>query len=317
MNYVCSELQGALYQPKEFVEIDDCWVISACKDSPLLTVSDLKLIFVHRGELKNSKGPLVEYLFVYCYQFLFCLHSHMYKYYSLRLLNNNKPFILNGVDISDVEKQVKVQHTQKDTSLIKNFAELPGEYCTLLPSVVNFKEFYGKFKDLFTNDKQFKEIVTLYCETTNGLSPLYDNVLQKMAQLQTIFETLIGVPSSTKCGLCGTDHYNEDWETFLGRQLKEYGITNLDDIHLIVKIKTTLNKIARVKYVHYAKYFNPNELQNIAMEIRDGKYSDNNISVNQILETKPELWRIIDWNNVYMAYSVLVRNLMYLKNFSS
>jgi len=318
MNFKCSELQGAIHQPKELLEIDNCWIIPACKGGPVLAMPDLKLIFVYQEDMSKGDKALVEYLFVCCYQFLFCRYSEVYRLYSLRQLNRSESFVLSGTDISDIEKQIQNDYGQQDTELSKDFTNLESQYCTLLPHPVNFQEFYGKFVELYNKkNNKFKEIVTLFCETVNGLRPLYNNVLEQIAQLQTIFETLLGEPKSSKCCHCGMPRYVEDWDVFLEKRLKKYSITDPDDISLITKIKKTLNKVARVKYVHHSDYYNPNELRNIVADIQADGYSDYKFDINQVLAKQTKYWRTIDWENVYAVYLVCVRNLIYTRYFLS
>ena len=319
MNFRCSELQGAIHQPKELLEISNCWIIPACKGGPVLEMPDCKLIFVSKEDTAEGERALVEYLFVYCYQLLFCSYSYVYWFYSLRQLNRSRSFTLSGVDISHIEKQIRSKYVKQDDVLLssRDFTNIESDYGTLLPHPVNFQDFYGTFEVLYKNDKKFKEIVTLFCETVYGIRPLYNNVLQQIAQLQTIFETLLGNPKSSKCSHCGMSHYVEDWDVFLEKRLKEYGITDPDDICLMTKIKKKLNRLARVKYVHNSKYYNPNELRNLIADLQADGASDYNFDINQILVQKTDSWRTIDWNNVYTYYLVCVRNLIYSKYFSS
>lgn len=316
MNYICSELQGATYQPRELLEVDNCWIIPACKDNPVLTMSDLKLVFTYQENIEKINGPSIEYLFVYCYQFLFCAYSNIYQFYSLRYLNNYKPFNLNGENIGDIEKQIKSIYLLKGNRFVKNFNNLESEYCTFSPFTVNFQEFYIKFTELFKNDNKFKEIVMLFCETINGYRPLYNNVLQQITQLQTIFETLTGKPSEEKCNYCKISHYVESWEIFLERHMKDYGYEP-EDIRMIIKIKGVLNTIARVKYVHNSKYYNPYEIKNLIIDTQTGEKPENDLSVNQIINKKSDSWRGIDWINLYNSYLIIVRNLIYMKFFES
>ena len=135
--------------------------------------------------------------------------------------------------------------------------------------------------------------------------------------MQTIFETLLGEPKSSKCSHCGMPRYVEDWDVFLEKRLKKYGITDPDDISLITKIKKTLNKVARVKYVHHSDYYNPNELRNIVADIQADGYSDYKFDINQVLAKQTKYWRTIDWENIYVVYLVCVRNLIYTRYFLS
>src|SRR5882672_10370536 len=101
MNFRCSELQGALHQPTEILEIDDCWVIPACKGGAVLQASDSKLVFVSREETSKDNHLISEYLFVCCYQFLFFNYCNIYRFYALRQINIQENFFLDGEDINN------------------------------------------------------------------------------------------------------------------------------------------------------------------------------------------------------------------------
>ena len=223
--------------------------------------------------------------------------------------------MLSGADISDIEEQIRNTYIQQDNPLSKDFRNIESSYCSLLPRAVSFQEFYGRFRHLFRKEKKFTEIVTLFCETVNGLRPLYNNALQQIAQLQTIFETLLGHPKKLRCCHCGMEHYVEDWDVFLEKRVKEYGITDPDGTRLMTKIKKKLNRAARVKYVHDAQYYNPNELRNIVADMQAGGKAEENSDISQLLAKKNDSWGSIDWLNAYGTYIVIVRNLIYLKYF--
>lgn len=307
MNFRCSELQGAIHQPNKLLELDNCWIIPACKDSPVLTMPDCKLVFVYEDGVRKENGALEEYLFVHCYQFLFCRHSFMYWSYSLRQANHSGSLVLSGTDINNIEKQIRNKYGQQHAALSIDFTNIESPFKTFLPTPVNFQVFYGKFTELYKKDEGFKEIITLFCETINGLKPLYNNVLQQIAQLQTIFETIIDKPKGLK----------EKWAIFLKKRLKDYGITNQDDISLIIKINKTLNDVARIKYVHHSDYYNPRDPHNMIADLQategNSSYSSD---THAILNKQPESWKAIDWENLYSIYMVLVRNLIYYKYFT-
>ena len=314
MNFRCSELKGAIYQPQEILEIANCWVIPACKGGIVMGIPDFKLVFVCQEDVaKGNKASEEEYLFVHCYQFLFCNSSVVYWHYSTRPIIRSEPFVLSGEDISDVEKQIRGKYVQQGNTLARDFANIESFY-TSFSHPVNFQEFYGKFTELFRNNGEFKGIVTLFCETINGVTILYDNVLQKIAQLQTILDALLGQPKQSYCRYCKSSRNGETWDAFLERRLREYNITDPDEIRLIIRIKKALND-ARVKFIHHAKYYNPKELRNIVEDIRDDRLSDYKFDINSVLAKKNESWRTLDWDNVYRIYSVMVRNLIYFKYF--
>ncbi len=310
MNFRCSELQGALHQPKELLQIADCWIIPACKGGPVLAMPDLKLIFVYQEDVTRGNKDFEEYLFVCCYQFLFCVYSHVYWSYSLRTLNRPESFILTGTDISHIEKQIRNKYVQQDTEFSIDFANIDGPFRTLLPFPVNFPDFYKKFVELYNKeDNEFKEIIALFCETINGLRPLYNNVFQQIAQLANHFEPRILLDKP--------ERYAEDWNSFLKKRLNEYGITDSDYISLITKIRKTLTKDARVKYVHHAKYYNPNEPRNIIADFQAGGNSNYNFDIKEVLDQDTNSWKSMDWINMYNVYQICVRNLIYSKYFLS
>jgi hypothetical protein len=321
MIFKCSELQGANFQPRDLLKIDNCWIIPAFNGAPMSTMLDHKLIFVYQKETPDYDRYFEEYLFVCCYQFLFFVYSHIYKCFSLSRHYPLNSFILNGSDISDIEKQIQNKYGQQDAVYWKEFSidftNIDGPFHTNLPISVNFQDFYRKFMELFKKDNEFKEIVTLFCETVNGVKPLYNNVLQQITQLQTIFETLIGSPKSSKCSRCGMNYYVEDWDQFIESHLKEYKIISTDDINLIKIIKTTLNKVARREYVHNAKYYNPYELKNIWVDFQTEGNSIYTTDISQVLGQKSNSWKGIDWINIYMFYQLCVRNVIYSKYFLS
>ena len=323
MSFVCSELQGATHQPKELLELDGCWVIPASKEGPVLTTPDSRLVFVCDEATDKDKAASVEYYFVLCYQFLFCSYSHVYWYYSLRQLNPSQSFVLNGADIGDIEREIRNRLVRRDTEfasgiasvaaeMSRDFSNLAGPYGTLLPCSVNFTEFYVEFTKLYKQDNGFKELVTLFCETINGLRPLYDNVLQQITQLQTICDTMLDGPQSSKCPTCQQDRYVEDWDAFLDKRLRELGIEEPEDISLITRIRKKLNKVARVKYVHHSSYRNPWDIRTLGQNIRAGE-SSYAFDVNEVLKREAESWRPLDWANLYAVYLVFVRNLIFVK----
>ena len=320
MIFKCSELQGALYQPKEPLKIANCWIISAFNGAPVSTMLDHKLVFVYQEETPNYDKYFEEYLFVCCYQFLFFGYSNIYRCFSLSRYYPLKSFTLNGSDISDIEQQIRNKYGLKDTLSWEyssiDFTNIDGPFRTSLPFTVNFQDFYGKFMDLYKKDNKFKEIVTLFCETVDGVHPLYNNVLQQITQLQTIFETLIGNPKSLKCNQCGQNYSIEDWDQFMESHLKDYKLISPNDINLIKRIKKTLNAVARREYVHNAKYYDPSELQNLWVDLPEGQPSYTT-DISQVLRQNTKSWKGIDWTNIYVVYQLCVRNLIYSKYFLS
>ena len=295
-------------------------VIPAFKAVPVLFSTDEKLVFVYQVDSANGAEATEEYSFVHFYQFIFCVYSHIYQSYSIRQLNRTEPFIINGEDINDIEKKIKAKYGLQDKNLsiyieglTKDFTKIESPYGSWLPRIESFHEFYGKFKYLFRTNAEFKETVTLFCNTIDGVKILYDNVLQEIAQLQTIVDSLLGQPNESLCKYCRRTHYDESWDNFLGKKLREYKISD-QDIHLITKVKMALNK-ERGKFVHHAKYYNPNDPCNLIKDL--AKTAEANSNIEQILEKKTEDWLNLDWINAYQFYIVAVRNLIYLKFFQA
>jgi hypothetical protein len=325
MKFVCSELQGASHQPKIPLEIDNCWVVPSFSDGPVLTESDCRLVFVHDEATDEDKAASVEYYFVHCFQFLFCRYSRVYRHYSLRHMNPPQPFVLEGEDIGVIERQIRKRFVQHDFGLpigyegvavnqSRDFANIPSPYGTLLPSSVNFVKLYAEFRKLCENDVEFREIVTLFCETVDGPRSLYNNILQHIAQLQTICDTMLGEPKKSRCSHCKQDTNVESWDAFLGKRLRELGIKDPEEILLVAKVRKTLNRPARVQYIHYSRYLNPWDLRNMDKNIRTGE-SAYEFDLDDVFKTETSSWRPLDWANLYDLYVVLVRNLIFAKYF--
>jgi hypothetical protein len=320
MKFKCSELQGAGFQPKEILKLDNCWIIPAFKASPVLFPADQKLLFVYQEDSAKGNEAIVEYWFVHFYQFTFCTNTNIYREYSLKLLSRTESFILNGDDINDIEKIIRTKYVLQDKKLLvylkdltKDFNKIEGPWGSWLPRTENFQRFYDKFTDLFRTDEEFKGIVTLFCETIDGIKILYDNVLQNIAQLQTIAEIILGRPIQSYCEYCKNTHNEETWYDFLVRKLAQYDISEQEK-SLVIKVKMALND-ARVEFVHNAKYYNPNETCNLFID--SDKIVQANLSIEKILEKKTDDWISLNWINAYKFYLVAVRNLIYLKYFQA
>jgi hypothetical protein len=128
--------------------------------------------------------------------------------------------------------------------------------------------------------------------------------------LQTITEILLGRPTQVTCERCKSTYNNETWHDFMAKKLKQFDIGERDK-DLIIKIKMTLNRDARVEFVHSAKYYNPNEPRNLFK----GTEAEANLSIEKILEKKTDDWLSLNWINAYKYYLVAVRDLIYLKYF--
>lgn len=92
---------------------------------------------------------------------------------------------LDRADIGGFEREIRNRLVRRDTGfasgiasvaaeMSRDFSNLAGPWGTLLPCSVNFTEFYAEFTKLYKQDNEFKELTALFCETINGLRPLYD-----------------------------------------------------------------------------------------------------------------------------------------------
>ena len=143
----------------------------------------------------------------------------------------------------------------------------------------------------------------------------YNNLFQKISQLQTVFETILGRPEQ-EIQSCGKEHNKEDWKSFLTRELKKKGIENENEINLIIKIKNTLNWSARVKYTHYAQQLNTSQL--FMKDIKNGRFNSQSTyttNFENILngKLKEKDWAGIDWENVYYFYQTIIKRLIYIE----
>jgi len=308
MKYFYTELKGALYQPKEIFAIGNCWIIPGRQNA--LTRTERSLFFVREN--------FNELILVLCYQFLFGNNSVMYNEYSQKIINLDFSKS-EGTNIDNIEKQIRYLYGQQSTEtgwdfskLLLDFSEIEPFY-TSLPVPVNFSKVFVKFSELYEKDSGFKEIISLLCDT-GYFKPLYNNVLQQLAQLQTIVDAMVGEPRSKKCKECGLPRYVEKMDDFMKNRLIECGLTNPEYISLMIKVKTRLNRPARVKYIHNASYYNP--VSNLVNDIRAGKLNNYKFDIEQILSKDSKEWSFVDWENVYWSYHALVCNLIYFKYFS-
>ena len=143
----------------------------------------------------------------------------------------------------------------------------------------------------------------------SDVGPLYSNVLQEIAQLQTIFDTLIGKPTTKKCVHCDSDVYTEDWDIFMEKRLKELGIIDPNAIRSISKVKKTLNKAARVKYIHNAASLNPHDPRILPVTYANGQYETD---FDQVFKKRSDSWNRVDWMNVNELYKHIVRNIIHI-----
>ncbi|MBU2523603.1 hypothetical protein KKG71_00215 [Patescibacteria group bacterium] len=299
MSLICIEVEGATYEPENIFQINDFFVIPATKNSSVLEGRDQKLILVFNKKREDKN-------FIFCYQFLF-LKSNIYYYCSLP----GKPIEFNKEDsIDDISKEYEPTGGFKI-----NFNKI-DIFHTSLPKEIDFNDFYNKFSEKYREDENFKNIIDLFLYTIGSKNKFYDNIFQKIAQLQTIFETLTGKPGSEPCAKCKRDKYNEDWGEFLKRKLTEKGLTNEDENSLIIKIKTMLNRGSRVKYIHHSAQLNT--WQKTIEEIKTGNchhkdkqtYTTN---FEDILkeELKIDEWSALDWENVFSLYQTIIKRIIF------
>lgn len=308
MDFTCIEIEGALYQPENILSLDNFWIIPITKKAEGVTLTQCKVILVTQIEEKDILSEVKS--FVFCYQFIF-LRSAVYFYCSLH--KSLSTFIESGADINEItEKILKKYETGGPLKL--SFDEI-DIFHTHLPHKINFTEFCNCFIKKYNGDDNFKNIIDLYLYTVGSKPKFYDNIFQKISQLQTIFETIMGKPEQ-EVQACGKEHNKEDWKPFLTRKLKEKGIENENEINLIIKIKSILNWSARVKYTHYSQQLNTS--QSFMKDIKDGRFNGKSTYttnfeniLNETLKVKD--WAGIDWENVYYLYQTIIKQLIYLE----
>ena len=311
MNYKCIELEGAIYQPKDLLQFKDYWIIPACNKSAALSMKDCKLVFVAEEKTKNIETSI--YFFVLCYQFLF-LKSDIYHSYDTE--PNPKEFIENGQNINEIEQKIRIRYGSEVGSLVIDFNQIDS-FHTGLPHPVKFRSIYDHFVEECEKDEDFRNIITLLLYTVGTKHKMYRNIFQKISQLQTIYETILGEPKRERCVGCGIDRYIETWQNFQKRRLKEKGIEDEKDIDLIIKIKDTLNHVARVKYIHRSQGLDT--WRKLLQEISNGTHFHSNspykTNLEDILSVDYDKWAAIDWDNIYIFYQYIVKLLIYLEYF--
>ena len=219
MNYKCTELQGATYQPKDSLKFNDYWIIPAWKNASVWQTTDSKLVFLAEEKTANIEDSI--YFFVLCYQFIF-LRSDIYHYYNAGL--NPKGFAENGENFKEIEQKIRMRYTSSDVGCLAPDFNQIDIFHTGLPHPVNFKYIYDHFVELYEKDGIFKDVITLFLDTVGTKHRVYDNIFQQISQLQIIFETILGMPETTKCEACGRIRYVETWTEFQKKKLKEQGI---------------------------------------------------------------------------------------------
>ncbi len=309
MNLTCIEVGGALYQPDKVGSLGDIWLIPAAQNTGALELGQCKLILAFQ---MNEKDMLPEVnLFIFCYQVVF-LRSAIYDYCSLQ--RSLLTFVESGKDIDEIADKIFKKYGTGG-ALKLSFDEI-DTFHTQLPNRINFTEFHNCFIKKYTEDDNFKNIIDLFLHTVGTKHKYYDNIFQKISQLQTIFEAILGKPEQ-EVQACGKKHNKEDWKPFLTRRLQEKGIINENEIDLIIKIKSILNWSARIKYTHNAKQLNT--WQKTLEEIKAGTHfsgkSEYTTNFDDILNNtlKAKDWAGIDWENVYYLYQVIIKQLIYLE----
>ena len=311
MDFTCIEIEGALYSPESVFSVGSFWIIPATSNAGALSLRDCKVFLVSQ----MSKEDLLQEVnrFIFCYQFLF-LRSEVYFCCSLQ--QSFSTFIESGEDIHEiVDKIYKKYGTGGPLQLA--FNEI-GTFHTQLPDKINFVEFYSCFLKKYNEDDNFRNIIDLFLYTIGSKPKFYNNIYQKISQLQTILETIVGKPEEGKQA-CGKNHLKEEWKPFLTRKFGDRGFEN-NDIDLMVKIKTTLSRAARVKYTHFSKQLNT--WQKSLEELKTGSQfmngkSEYTTNFNDILDNtlKVKDWSSLDWDNVYNLYQVIVKRLIYSEYF--
>ncbi|MBN2286162.1 MAG: hypothetical protein JXI43_06920 [Tissierellales bacterium] len=310
MRFTCIEIQGAIYQPEQILSLGKFWIISATKNAGVLPLGEFKVILATQmgrsDMLKEAKR------FMQCYQFLF-LRSEVYFFSSLQ--QDFPSFIENGKDINDIADRIYKKYGTDGPIKFKLAFNDIDAFHTQLPNKVSFVKFYNCFIKKYCEDDNFRNIIDLFLYTIGSKPKYYNNLFQKISQLQTVFETILGRPEQ-EIQSCGKEHNKEDWKSFLTRELKEKGIENEHEINLIIKIKNTLNWSARVKYTHYAQQLNTSQL--FMKDIKNGRFdgqSTYTTNFENILNGKLEEkdWAGIDWENIYFFYQTIIKRLIYIE----
>lgn len=305
MDLICIELKGAVYQLENIFQLDNFWIIPATKNTGALGLNECKVILASE---KGINDALTEAkFFVFCYQFLFPISE---VYHFLSLPHNPFTFTESGKDINDIAEKIYKKYETGGACKI-NFNEI-DTFSSKLPYIINFEEFYNLFIENYNKDDDFKNIIDLFLFTIGSRHKFYDNVFQKMAQLQTIFETIMGTPEQEKLA-CGKYHYKEEWRPFLERKLAEKEIRGKNEIDLIIQIKNSLNREARVKYAHNSKQMNVWE--KTLEDCKTGNHTTGEFVVANIIKKRNKTGQ--DWENLYYTYLTIIKLLIYLEYFKS
>jgi len=306
MNYKCHELKGAIYQPERVLKLDDILIFPATENKSVLEIHDSKLICVIPENINNN---LVGF-FVFTYQFIF---SKSYIYYLYSIPNEPNIFFESTSCVAEIERIIN-EKFQSGGPLKIDFEKIDSFHSNISEDL-DFKVIFNRLIEKYNEDNKFRDIIDLYLYTAGSHNKLYDNLFQKIAQLQTIFESIIGKPEEErKC--CGFNHYKETWRSFIDRRIKEIGITDEKFIELTIKIKSELNS-ARIKYVHDSQQYNTwketiKEMQSGSSNNGDSSYTTKIQDIlNNTLKVKD--WRSLDWQNVYLFYQLIIKQLIYFE----
>jgi len=302
--FLCYKLDGAIFNPQEKFKLNDFWVIPANKNLKSFKPEDTGLILVFQDKNESK-------LFLFCYQFLF----DMSDVYFLSLLQEKEnPFSELGKNIDEIAEKINKEYGRNKILEI-NFEEITFLHSGLHKKI-NFVSFYNEFIKKYKEIDEFKNIIDLYLYTICSRNRYYDNLYQKIASLQTIFETIVGRPKQKKLS-CDFFHNEEEWSCFLNRKLKDNGFNNEKEIELFIKIKLKLSRNARVKYIHNSRQLDVNK--KFLEEIRNSSISkekrqDAN-SLDDLLKKNPNLWSSLDWGLAYEAYKRMIKQLIYFTYF--
>jgi len=303
VKYYCTELTGLIYLPHEPLEHDGFLLVPASVEASVYEMNDLKCVLV-----RNSSDEAIIKYFVFCYQFVFP-GTHAYFQYSRQ--DRSQTFELDCIDNNEVIAQINSKYigSKKPANLCHDFNKLERFY-TRLPCIIDFRPFYDNFINCYTSDSQFKDVIDLLLFTMGSHNPLYDNIFQKITQIQTIFETLTGKPPESQCKTCGKTYYTQEWKSYLAKELGKIGILSESDIDLIIKIKSVLNKSSRVKFVHASSQYSV--WQETVKSFREGKFSedDENRDIGSILSIPSDEWAPLNWQNIFGFYQNIVRLLI-------
>ncbi len=320
MNFRCLELEDCLYQPQNTIQIREYWIIPLGLTEPIPSTKNFKVVMVQNKPRRKIRDD--TYFFVMTYQFLFT-NSGIYSFYASP--HNQNEFEISGQNISEIELEVKKRYNSIPQHIVRDFKKIDAS-STGLPIKVDFEAINNRIKENCEKDEKFKDIITLFLHTVSYKDPLYDNLFQKISQLQTIFETIMGKPPEKMCPECKINRYEEKWPSYITRRLKEKGIRHEKDIEFVINIKDFLNRYARVKYVHYSRQFDPWQETREAFEnppsfkmmsgTNQSGQSTYTTDVVKCIEKKPEELASIDWMNICGTYQYIVKLLIFLEYMS-